>query len=101
MLIFTGYKLCGPKVWKHVAHIGWEQLAIFAITVVATLSTDLLWGIIIGIAAKFMLAAWLHSTTPQHAAAASANGHAAHLQNGHSWLGRLAQTFRSPVAHSE
>ena len=36
MLIFTGYKLCRPKVWKHVAHIGFEQIAIFTITVVAT-----------------------------------------------------------------
>src|SRR5262249_5107718 len=36
MLIFTGYKLCRPKVWKHVAHIGWEQIVVFTITVVGT-----------------------------------------------------------------
>src|SRR5438477_3299322 len=76
MLIFTGYKLCAPKVWQHVAHIGWEQLAVFTITVVATLATDLLVGIGIGIAAKLVLATWLHATTPQHSADfAGGNGH--------------------------
>src|SRR5262245_7058677 len=98
MLIFTGYKLCRPKVWRHVAHIGWEQLAIFTITVVATLSTDLLWGIITGIAAKLVYTLWVHARTPQLVAPAGANGHAA-AQPG--WLARLAQAFRSPVARSE
>jgi carbonic anhydrase len=100
MLIFTGYKLCQPKVWKHVAHIGWEQLAIFTITVVATLSTDLLWGIISGISAKFLLASWLHLAGYRKVAAA-VNGQAAYAQNGHSWLGRLTQPLRSPVARAE
>jgi MFS superfamily sulfate permease-like transporter len=97
MLIFTGYKLCRPKVWMHVAHIGWEQLAIFTITVVATLSTDLLWGIVTGIAAKMIFTLWVHAATPQPAAVASSNGHAAALP---SWLARLTQAFRSPVARS-
>jgi len=98
MLIFTGYKLCRPKVWKHVAHIGWEQLAVFTITVVATLSTDLLWGIVTGIVAKLAFTLWVHSTTPQPAVLAGANGHAAASRG---WLSRLTQAFRSPVAHSE
>src|SRR5262249_7926239 len=104
MLIFTGYKLCRPKVWHHITHIGWEQLAVFTITVVATLSTDLLWGIITGIAAKWLLASWLHlsSATPDVAAAAATNGD--FHQNGHtepSKLWKLLQSFRSPVAHRE
>jgi MFS superfamily sulfate permease-like transporter len=98
MLIFTGYKLCRPKVWKHVAHIGWEQIAIFTITVVATLSTDLLWGIVTGIVAKLAFTLWVHATTPHPAAVASANGHAAASPG---WLARLSQAFRSPVARSE
>src|SRR6476620_906793 len=68
VLIFTGYKLCEPKVWKHVANIGWEQLAVFSITVIATLATDLLWGIASGILAKLVLATWLHTTRPTVAA---------------------------------
>jgi carbonic anhydrase len=98
MLIFTGYKLCRPKVWKHVAHIGWEQLAIFTITVVATLSTDLLWGILTGIGAKLLFTMWVHLTTPQPAVAVNSNGHGI-AQPG--WLARMAQAFRSPVARSE
>jgi MFS superfamily sulfate permease-like transporter len=55
VLIYTGWKMCEPLVWKHMAHIGKPQLAIFAITIVSTLMTDLLWGIIIGTSAKFIL----------------------------------------------
>lgn len=42
VLIFTGYKLCEPRIWRHVSHIGREQLLVFSITVLATLCTDLL-----------------------------------------------------------
>lgn len=55
VLIYTGWKMCEPLVWKHVAEIGREQLAIFTLTVVATLLTDLLWGIVIGVVAKLLL----------------------------------------------
>src|SRR5262249_30335549 len=55
VLIYTGWKMCEPLVWKHIAHIGKEQLALFTFTIIATLATDLLWGIIAGVAAKFVL----------------------------------------------
>jgi carbonic anhydrase len=55
VLIYTGWKMCEPLVWKHMAHIGMEQLAIFTFTVLVTLVTDLLWGIAAGVAAKFVL----------------------------------------------
>ena len=55
IVIYTGYKLCAPKVWKHVAHIGSEQLFVFLATVLATVTTDLLWGIAVGMLAKFAL----------------------------------------------
>lgn len=55
VLIYTGYKMCEPLVWKHMAHIGREQLGIFAFTILVTLLTDLLWGIVAGVAAKFTL----------------------------------------------
>ena len=57
MLIHTGWKLCRPAIWRHVAHIGREQLALFAMTVVVTISTDLLIGIIFGIVAKLLMSA--------------------------------------------
>lgn len=100
MLIFTGYKLCRPKVWKHVAHIGWEQLLIFTITVIATLSTDLLWGIITGIVAKLLLTLGLHLAAPRQAVSTVVNGQGApHSRK--SWLACLLEPFRSPVGRTE
>ena len=58
MLVFTGYKLCRPKVWYHVFQIGTEQLLIFALTAFVTVTTDLLVGIIVGILAELVLTAW-------------------------------------------
>jgi len=55
VLIYTGWKMCEPLVWNHMAHIGKEQLGIFTFTIVATLMTDLLWGIIAGTIAKFAM----------------------------------------------
>lgn len=96
MLIFTGYKLCRPKVWKHVAHIGGEQLFVFTVTVVATLSTDLLWGIVTGLVTKWLLTCWLTSTAHVPAAGSTTgNGHA----SGAKW--RWLKTLTNPVAHRE
>jgi carbonic anhydrase len=44
-------------VWKHVAHIGSEQLFVFTTAVLVTITTDLLWGIAAGIVAKLVLEA--------------------------------------------
>ncbi|MCE9608332.1 MAG: SulP family inorganic anion transporter [Planctomycetia bacterium] len=59
VLIYTGWRMCEPLVWRHVAHIGKEQLGIFMFTIVATLATDLLIGIVTGVVAKFFLDAYL------------------------------------------
>ena len=32
ILIYTGYKMCEPKIWRHIAHIGREQIFLFATT---------------------------------------------------------------------
>jgi len=55
LLVFTGYRLASPRVFKEAYEIGKEQLFIFIITIVATLSTDLLIGVGVGIFAKFGL----------------------------------------------
>ena len=55
IVLYTGYRLCAPKVWKHIAQIGGEQLFVFATTVLVTVTTDLLWGIAAGILAKLLL----------------------------------------------
>ncbi len=55
ILVFTGYKLASPQVFKEMYQHGWEQLAIFLITLVATLVVGLLGGIAIGIAFTLLI----------------------------------------------
>jgi len=50
ILIFTGYKLAKLSLFKTFYKKGWEQFLPFVITIVAILFTDLLKGVIIGIA---------------------------------------------------
>ncbi len=50
VLIFTGYKLAKPSLFKMYYKKGWDQFLPFVITIVAILLTDLLIGVVIGIA---------------------------------------------------
>ena len=92
VLIYTGYKMCEPLVWRHMAHIGREQLAIFTVTVFATLCTDLLWGIVAGVLAKFVLNMVLYRRAMS--TQGTAGGAASLLQVASSF-------FRNPVTHRE
>lgn len=55
MLVVTGYRLAHPREFKQALEIGWEQLVVFAGTVLAVLATDLLTGVVIGIAIEAAL----------------------------------------------
>ncbi len=55
ILIFVGFRLAHPREFAHTWHVGKEQLAIFIVTIVATLATDLLIGIGAGILLKFII----------------------------------------------
>jgi len=48
VLIYTGYKLAKPTVFKSFYRKGWDQFMPFVITIVAILLTDLLKGILAG-----------------------------------------------------
>jgi len=49
LLVFTGYRLSSPKSFKHVLSVGTDQFALFVITIIGVLATDLLAGVFIGI----------------------------------------------------
>ena len=49
ILIYTGFKLAKPSIFKVMYKKGWDQFMPFAITIVAIVFTDLLKGILVGI----------------------------------------------------
>jgi len=55
LLVFTGFRLASPKEFAKTMVIGTEQLAIFTITILAVLATDLLIGVLIGILVKIII----------------------------------------------
>lgn len=55
VLVHIGWKLAGPHKWRQVWATGAEQLAIFIVTVLVTVSTDLLIGILAGIIVKVIM----------------------------------------------
>ncbi|NNE01797.1 MAG: SulP family inorganic anion transporter, partial [Eudoraea sp.] len=55
ILVYTGYKLATPSVIKKIAKIGKEQFIIFMATVIATLTTNLIIGIAVGIISTFVI----------------------------------------------
>ncbi len=55
MLVYTGSRLASPREFVHTFQKGHDQFAIFLITVVTILCTDLLVGILVGLLCKAIL----------------------------------------------
>lgn len=55
MLVFTGFRLASPQEFVHMYKVGREQFIIFVATILGVLATDLLIGILIGIAVKAVI----------------------------------------------
>ncbi len=55
MLVFVGFRLASPKEFVHTLRIGPEQLIVFLTTIIVTLSTDLLIGVVSGIVLKALI----------------------------------------------
>ena len=89
ILVFVGFKLCRPKVWRHVAHVGAEQFVICAVTVVVTVTTDLLIGVFTGMGLKLALNFWY--------AGLVAKVFTSSAEQGPGFFGRFADLFRNPV----
>lgn len=58
LLIYAGFRLASPRAFAKTMDIGKEQLALFVVTIVAILASNILLGVFIGIAAKLMLHRW-------------------------------------------
>lgn len=58
VLIFVGFRLANPMQLIHISNSGRKQVFIFLVTLLTTLSTDLLIGIFTGAAVEFFLNAW-------------------------------------------
>jgi MFS superfamily sulfate permease-like transporter len=65
ILVYTGYKLVNPKSIKELSAYGWGEVAIYMVTVVTIVVTDLLTGVIAGIvlAAAKLLYTFSHLAT--------------------------------------
>ena len=55
ILVFTGFRLASPKEFRKTWSIGSDQMLIFVTTIVVTLGTDLLVGIMSGVLVKLIL----------------------------------------------
>jgi MFS superfamily sulfate permease-like transporter len=58
MLVYTGFRLASPREFVRTYRIGSEQFVIFMGTILATLATDLLIGIAVGIGIKVAFHLW-------------------------------------------
>jgi MFS superfamily sulfate permease-like transporter len=54
ILVFTGFKLMSPARAKELWARGYSEIAIYAVTVAAIVATDLLSGVLVGIAASLL-----------------------------------------------
>lgn len=55
MLVYTGFRLAHPREFVKTYKIGPEQLAVFLVTIVTILATDLLIGFLTGILLEFVI----------------------------------------------
>ncbi len=55
MLMITGFRLSSPKEFYKTYRVGFDQLILFSVTLLITISTDLLMGVFAGILLKFIL----------------------------------------------
>lgn len=64
ILLVTGFKLASPKLVKQMWSEGWSQFLPFAITVTAIVLTDLLVGVLIGLAVSLVFILYSNAKRP-------------------------------------
>ncbi len=93
ILIYVGWRLCEFSVFRKTYVIGRDQMLIFVATIAAILVTDLLYGILLGIAAEITLLVYL--LTPSFRAVLT--GRQTFTQSFKLLWVNFAGLFRNPV----
>lgn len=55
MLLVTAYRLASPDEFAKIYRIGWDQMVIFLVTMILTVTVDLLAGVLSGVGLKVIL----------------------------------------------
>lgn len=55
LLVYTGFRLASPKAFAKTMAIGLDSFILFVVTIIGILATDLLVGVLIGIALKLLM----------------------------------------------
>lgn len=58
LLIYAGYRLTSPQAFANSLEVGIEQLALFVITIIGILATNILAGVAIAILVKLLIHRW-------------------------------------------
>lgn len=93
ILIYVGWKLCEYKVFTKTYAIGRDQIIIFVFTILAILGTDLLSGILLGIAAEVLMLLYLLAPSLRFIL----TGRVSIRQSAFLIWNNLKSLFRSPI----
>jgi len=97
VLMYTGYRMFEPKIWKHQAHHGREELFIFSATVLVTLLTDLLIGIVVGTILQLIVDSYVAAR-----ASRLPSGEQVSVGGAVGMIPRMiVEMFRSPIERAE
>lgn len=55
LLVFTGFRLSSPKEFGKTMAVGLDNFILFVVTIIGILATDLLVGVLVGIAVKLLM----------------------------------------------
>ncbi len=58
ILVYTGYKLINPAAIKRLAKAGWMEVVIYFVTLITIVCTDLLTGVLAGLALALLRILW-------------------------------------------
>ena len=93
ILVYVGWRLCELRVFSRTYAIGRDQIIIFIFTILAILSTDLLYGILLGISAEVLMLLYL--LTPSLRVVIT--GRFTFQQSVELFFKNLINLFRSPI----